>query len=363
MKLAYLVQWDLQQEDGVNKKLAAQTRAWQAAGHDVRLFALAPTSAVWAGLAALPCTITPAGPFWRRFAAARAAVAGVLAWQPELVYLRFGTWYPAYDTLCRALPVVLEINTDDVSQYRRQLPLPMFLYHRLSRGRLLRAAAGIVAVSGELAARLAWTGRPMLVVANGIDLAAYPQLPAPANERPRLFFIGSPHCPWHGVGEIAALAQAQPDWDFEIVGLAPGEWPAQTPNVRLHGQLPAAQYERLMAQADVALGSMAWYANGMAEACPLKVREYLACGLPVIVGYQDTDFPDGSPFLLSVPNRPGALLAARDQVAAFIATWRGRRVPRTAVQCLASEAKEARRLDFFATLLHRGHPAPAGRAS
>ncbi len=39
----------------------------------------------------------------------------------------------------------------------------------------------------------------------------------------------------------------------------------------------------------------------------LKVREYLAAGLPVVIGYQDTDFLDGAPFILQVPNEPDGI--------------------------------------------------------
>ena len=41
------------------------------------------------------------------------------------------------------------------------------------------------------------------------------------------------------------------------------------------------------------------------EASPLKVREYIALGLPVILPYKDTAFIDGCPdWVLELPNAP-----------------------------------------------------------
>jgi hypothetical protein len=85
----------------------------------------------------------------------------------------------------------------------------------------------------------------------------------------------------------------------------------------------------------------------MTEASTLKVREYLMAGLPVILAHRDTDFPDGAPFMLELPNRPDAVGSHRDAIAAFVAAWKGRRVPRAEVAHLDLEAKEARRLRFL----------------
>lgn len=38
------------------------------------------------------------------------------------------------------------------------------------------------------------------------------------------------------------------------------------------------------------IGSLGLYKNNMQEACPLKSREYIANGLPILIGYFDTDF-------------------------------------------------------------------------
>ena len=46
MRIAYLTRWDVSAESGVLKKMLEQLSAWEAAGHEARLFALSASS--WA---------------------------------------------------------------------------------------------------------------------------------------------------------------------------------------------------------------------------------------------------------------------------------------------------------------------------
>ena len=118
-----------------------------------------------------------------------------------------------------------------------------------------------------------------------------------------------------------------------------------------------AEYGPLLAQADVAIGTLGLYLKDMNEASPIKTREYLASGLPVIIGYRDTDFPDGAPFLLQVPNRADGVAQSQAAIARFVDAWRGRRVTRASVQELDSAGKETERLAFLAEFARETVPS------
>ena len=91
----------------------------------------------------------------------------------------------------------------------------------------------------------------------------------------------------------------------------------------------------------------------MQEACPLKVREYLGHGLPVVIAYEDTDFVGEQPwFLLRLPNRESNVADGIGAISTFLNDVRGRRVPRSDVaDRIGSHVKERRRLDFIQGLL------------
>ena len=348
-----MVGWPEGPSSGPFKKISGQTAAWAAAGIEVGLFVL---------------TIDRYADDWRRLPAAQSVVtrgSGPLValtkerlisdarrWQPDVIYHRWSLTYPGLVRATRGATVVLEVNTDDVVEYDLMTPLKGRV-NRLTRGMVLRRAAGLSFVTRELVSGPAFArfGRPSVVVANGVDLAAVPHQPAPGNVRPRLLFIGQPNCPWHGLDKLAALAQAQSGWDFDVVGPAAAEVPGAPANMAFHGVLAAADYRRLLGAADIGIGTLALHRKSLDEASPLKVREYLATGLPVINGYLDTDFPDGADFLLTLPNTEDNVAHGADRIAAFVQAWAGRRVPREQVLHLDSAAKEQVRLDFFASLL------------
>lgn len=315
MRLAYLCYWDLESGDGVARKIAGQVRLWRESGHEVEVAAIRPG---------------------RRREETRDAVETVEAAVPDLVYVRYDLFLPAVWRLARRVPAVVELNSDDRAEMRLR-GAGARAYNRLNRRRLLGAVRGTVCVTRELAHGVR---EPVAVIANGADPASVPSLPAPANERPRAVFAGSPGLPWHGVDRLLDLARALPGVDFDLVGPQAEGAPA---NVTQHGTLAGEAYWAVLGRADVAVGSLALERAGLREGSPLKVREYLLAGLPSVIGYEDTDFPE-LPWYLARHESPAAF-------GAFLERVRGRRVPRDEVEPrVSSRAKEERRLAFFESL-------------
>lgn len=353
MRVAYVVGWPEGPSSGPFKKIAAQTAAWAAEGVEVGIFVLTVDRYAddWRALpAAVGVRTRQSG--LRLALQKESLIAQARGWRPDVMYHRWSLTYPGLVRAARAGPVVLEVNTDDVVEYDLMTPLKGRV-NRLTRGLVLRRAAGLAFVTAELRAAPAFARyrRPSVVVPNGIDLAAVPHRPAPANARPRLLFIGQPNCPWHGLDKLAALARAEPGWAFDVVGPGSAEVPGAPDNMAFHGLLSAGRYAELLGAADVGVGTLALHRKGMDEASPLKVREYLASGLPVINGYLDSDFPRGADFVLTLPNTEDNVAAGRARISDFVRSWKGRRVAAGDVAHLDHRTKERARLAFFRSLL------------
>jgi hypothetical protein len=249
-------------------------------------------------------------------------------------------------------PTVLEMNTNYKGQYSLHKSKIKYLYHFLTQDRILKRSHGMVFVAREIAGAYKHYVKPTSVLGNGIDLVHHPQLPAPENPFPRLVFLGSPAAPWHGVDKILWLAHNFRQWQFDLIGPGPENLDRPLPpNMSVHGMLARIQYERIVEQADIAIGTLALHRNEMNEASPLKVREYLAYGLPTIIGYQDTDFQQPAPFLLQIPNTPDNVVTHAPVIAQFVEAWRGKRVPRDKIMHLDLNSKERERLLFFGKIL------------
>lgn len=346
MKIAYLGQMaDVATENGISKKIRAQAMHWRGAGCDVRYFSLVPSPAVWPGLSPLPAELIVRGHPLQRIARSLHLARQIRAWRPDVIYFRYAYHSAGLPALFRAVPTVAELNSDDLAEYPVTLSAAKLLYHRLTRRRILAACRAFVPVTHELDNRFRAFAKPSCVIANGLDLAEFPPAPPPDAHAPlRLVFVGSAGTPWHGLDRIAELASLFPDARFDVIGTEPFAAP---PNVTRHPHLARAAYTPLLHQATAALGTLALFRKSMDEACPLKVREYLAAGLPVLAAYRDTDVPEGADYFLRLANNDAPLAPERDRIAAWLGRWRGRRVPREAIQHLDTSVKEARRLAFL----------------
>ena len=126
---------------------------------------------------------------------------------------------------------------------------------------------------------------------HGVDVALFRQaldadteVPAAVRDLPRpvIGYIGSIH-EWVDLDLLAWLAAERPQWSFLMVGHAATDVSAlrAMPNVRFVGPQPYAELGRWSKAIDVALIPQRrnrWIAN----ANPLKLREYLAAGRPVV---------------------------------------------------------------------------------
>lgn len=355
MRIASIsLHWPRTLDSGVGKKLDRQIKTWQAGGHEARLFM---HTSQYAPLSALvPAEVIPydsagtARTELNRIAATRRLVQAVRAYQPDVVYLRLAMYvYPVHQ-LADIAPLVGETNTNDLTQHEG-LGKVFAVYNRLTRGFLLRRLDGLVAVSRELAEAPAFAvfHKPTRVIANGIDLENFTPLPAPANTRPRLAFIGNPGYPWHGVDKLVTLARLVPEVELDIIGYdrLPG-FDVLPENLHLHGYLPAEEYKKILCGAEAAISSLGLHRIGLQEASPLKSRECLALGLPLVLAYQDTDLHDlEADFLLRIPNKEDNIQTHAQAIRAFAFRMRGQRVDRSLIRSIDQAVKERERVAFF----------------
>ncbi|MGE5483751.1 MAG: glycosyltransferase family 4 protein [Ignavibacteriales bacterium] len=352
MRIAYLVLDDLSRMPGVWKKVVGQVEQWRLLGHDPAVFACEPRRATHSDLihdsraAAYP---DYAAAYILRSLTALRVRRELSDFRPDIVYMRFGVFTPFVSgtlEVARA-PVIIEVNSDDVAEYDRYGPM-IGGYNRLTRGLLLSRAAGFVSVTDELRARL---GRPAVlhvVVPNGVAWREFARLPAPGNDRPNIVFVGSSDQPWQGVDKITYLAKRCPEFTFHVVGPKNVE---VLPNVVVHGWKLGKDLQQIYAVSDAAIGTLALHRKGMNEASPLKVREYLAYGIPSIIGYHDPDLEGHIPGILKLPNHEHNVANAVSEIRQFIVAHVGKRVGDGVKLLIDSGRKEAKRVGFFQMVL------------
>jgi hypothetical protein len=360
MRLAYIsLHWPRTRNSGVGKKIDSQVKTWASMGHDVCLFM--HTSRYEPASSLIDAVVFPyegRGKLFTELDRVRAAsqmVKTVETFKPDLIYLRYGIYVYPIHLLMKIAPVVEEINTNDLTQHE-ELGGVYSLYNRLTRGILLRRVRGLVTVSHELGGSPAFASykKSTRTIANGIDLNSIDPLPAPDNKSPRLAFMGTPGYPWHGVDKLIEFARRFPDLQLDIIGYAELTGFGPLPrNVNLRGYLPSAEYRQVLSGADVAISSLALHRVQLSEASPLKSRECLAFGIPMVIAYKDTDLDDlDCDFLLKIPNKEDNIQTHGEAIREFAYRMCGLRVDRSRIQRIDQMQKERERLQFFSEIVN-----------
>ncbi len=364
MRIAYIsLHWPRTLETGVGGKIDQQLRYWKKAGHEVCFFM--HSHQFQGSLTSLPTEVfayqlrsAMMGKIQTeisRCIALSNLYKAVIAFQPNIIYLRSGMFVYPLHKLFSIAPVVIEINTRDVSEHSR-LGNIYCKYNRFTRGITFSRASGLVYMTKELASlpEFSQFSKQFRVITNGIEISSIKYFSPPTNQRPHLVFLGTPGCPWHGVDKLIDLARLFPDLFIHVIGYDSFDHKLKKlPNLFFHGYLSLMNFNQKFTLADVAIGTLAFHRNDMEEACPLKVREYLARGIPVVLPYKDTDLDDlECDLLLKIPNREDNILTHGKAIRDFSYKMIGKRVRREIIAPrIDAKLKETKRLAFFEEIL------------
>lgn len=345
---------------GVAKKIRNQVNAWRIEGHDVEVIVVCnrKSAAVLIDENAV-AVCKPAG---GRFTGANRAFANageiIEQSQPDLVYYRLSYPTPALIKIAEKHCFVAELNNDVLREVRRNYCASKFMKWAMCRylewgiRRLAKRSDGLVAVTHELLEKGAYYGFRCFgaVIPNSIDLdqiQVLPENPQAMKRGPRIAFLGAQEniSGVQSIIELAKLTSGQ--LKFVTFG---SNWPESLPdNIEVHGFLEAKDYVRILETCDVGLSTLCLYEKGLNEACSLKVREYLARGLPVVIAHEDTALEEeNAPWHLRIPNEEGNVRYAADEIVEFAKRMRGLRVSREEIEeKIGRNSLEIKRSDFF----------------
>lgn len=357
MRIAYVVVDNLVPDSGVFKKIKGQISYWKNDGHEVKLFVVsmnnkeieitetgASTELAYISINSIRSTRGIYDITYRL----QKFVDCIIGWNPTTVYYRYSFYTPAWHRLLKTVPSFVEINSDDLTEFHLTSKR-LYYFNYFTRAKILSNVKGQIFVTNELRKRECFSSfnKSSITIANGINLSNYTVLPIGQTARPRLVFVGSPGWSWHGIDKIIQMAQCMPEFDFDIIGMSNCDFIKPPNNITFYGFLPREGYESILQHATVAIGTLALHRIKMDEASPLKVREYLAFGLPIIIGYMDTDFVTKNKYILQLPNYENNVLDNITSIRSFVLEMKHCRVPRNEISQIDFFDKERLRLSFI----------------
>ncbi|CAL1520766.1 glycosyltransferase [Chitinophaga sp. MM2321] len=364
MRIAYITDIDLNAHSGVRLKHVMQCGNWEKLGHEVVIFSMPNTEQVNISKVDIPikhkifdnkiASYFGGGfkAYCRKILSIPSVLRALRDYNPDFVYLRSMIYFPGLIRILNAYPTFIEYNTLVEEELKMVSSFKTRLMHGMGYEHLNKSARGFIGVTNEITQYYRDKyAKPSIAIGNGFDLNSYPdQTLKSKNQRPQLVFVGSPDMPWQGVDKFYQMSQ-RIEADFHLVGPSISDSLGCKDNFFQHGYLQKNLLDALYLKMDIAVGSLALHRKKMSEATPLKVREYCAYGLPIILAYNDTDL-SGQEFVLEIDNTEDTIDKNIQRIKDFIQKWHNRRVPRqNVIPLIDYSVKERIRLNFIKDVL------------
>ena len=219
---------------------------------------------------------------------------------------------------------------------------------------VMKSLDGLIAVTYELKNLYSRYKIPLATISNGYDYDGVQRANILLKDEVNLVFVSS-ELPWHGSAKVFELSTVLTQYRFHIVGPIPkgiDEKFLDQENLIFHGVLDNRYLQELYSKMHIGIGSLSLYLYNLTEACPLKTREYLAYGLPVIIGYKDTDFAEEEDFILQIGNYPNNVEDHVEDIEKFVESWKTKRPDSEHIRSIIDyKKKEINRLNFLESIV------------
>ena len=347
-KIAYILTVQDAAHSGVYNKILDQVSFWRSSGYIVELYVITDLESAekWKRIdenAVILLNSDLSSKISNRINLVKLAIAA----KPTIVYIRdcFPIFIPRSN-----IPVIVEIQSL-IGQELKNRSWTRYALFTILKKLVYSNVSGAIFVTQELMQMNEISLRPQIpkvAIGNSINLERIAQLPPRQEARHGLFFVGSPNQVWHGVVELIEFAKDNPEIDVHVVGQIGTE---ALSNLHYYGKLDSSEYRAVADRCIAGVGSLNMNLNRMRQASSLKVREYLALGLPVILKYEDSDVSGADSYVLQLPDDGRPLTDFSAEIKTFLDRWATKRVSRSQVFNLDVHNKEAIRLEFLEEVL------------
>lgn len=258
---------------------------------------------------------------------------------PDLVYLRY---MPVFGNAVRALSeakkrgarLVVEHPTYPPENGRTTslLRKPVFAYNARVFQKIHPMIDLYALIGNPCGDRL--EGRPAMNILNGVDVEKLPlHAPRPDDGSVALLALAS-MSRWQGYDRLLRAMAAYRGDAAVTLHMAGGEgdgslaeWKRMSRELGLsdrvvfHGELHGEALDRVAARCDIGVGGLGLYRKGQYCSMTLKLREYMARGLPFVYAVDDPSIPEEPRFCLKLKNDGSAL--SMEEIVAFARRARG----------------------------------------
>jgi hypothetical protein len=365
LKVVYVIRLSLDQMDGIARKVKDQILTWRRNEADARVLAYVNVDGNgmddvkgWRLVFAPEKVFFIVRKIQRILQFLRGALI-IVFWRPDIIYTRAGsTYWGSFLWKLSGAKQVVELSTTLEGELVSLSRAGHINEHEKQRRESdwrhsMEKANGYISVSYEIERQNEeWIqDKPSAVVWNSIDFSKYDSISRTnaGNRLPKVVFVGAANYEWNGLDKLLRLARRTiGKIEFVTIGVSPG---LDVPeNVKTYPFLDQEELPKVLSSCDVGMATLALHRKELEEASPLKVREYAALGIPMIISYQETPFINVAlpEWMLNIPNSEESIDHSLPDILSFCDRWKGKVVDRNeARQFFDATSVEKKRIRFF----------------
>jgi len=194
-----------------------------------------------------------------------------------------------------------------------------FIQEYINSKKLKNKAIGLIGVTDEISREESKRNfsLPRKTISNGIDVSKvnFTKFIPFDGESLTMTIVASEFAAWHGLDKLLNSLIVN-NSDIKITLNLVGEYITNNDKttieninttkknitVKILGSKRGEELDEVFSNSTLAIGSVAIYRQKLEEACALKIREYLARGIPFIYSAKDPDISENSSFSFELPN-------------------------------------------------------------
>ena len=250
----------------------------------------------------------------------KAANGWVRRFQPQVILFRYNFMYivkPFNPKKIDKQIIFLSIHHSKEPAELGMNPLAFLFvpFERILARSFFRHVDGVIGVTEEITRfESERIGRdiPTHVFPNGINVKDHPARTESifTGDELRMIFVAGVYDRWHGLdrllkgmsayrGPVNLVLTVVGAWSGEVERLAEGF--SQGVRIQFIAHPNPHELRSLLDQAHLAIGGLGLHRKKLNQGCTLKVRDYLAWGIPFVISHEDVDLDETLSLYLRVP--------------------------------------------------------------
>lgn len=239
----------------------------------------------------------------------------------DLIYFRYGPLNAEgikfFKEASKSATMVVEIPTFPIEKEKQKNVLRrLYMRGSYEKWKSAKECITLYTIIGDQAEE--YNGVPALNINNGVNVNALTPKNGVKQSDGKIHLLAvAAMCNWQGYDRIIrGLAEwNNPRAKEYVIDLVGDEGDGSLENwIRLskelgienqvvaHGRLTGEPLTQMFEIATIGLGTFGLYRKGMSSGSILKVREYMARGLPFVFAHEDPNISEGMPWCIKVPN-------------------------------------------------------------